>query len=266
MCGPEVDEVTLHVVRPCDPDFGPTPEGERKVPPGIPARLTGPRHGERAPELLSRPSVVGRDETALLNESPTTVDPIDHSSVDDDRARGVLITELPVGHLGLPADLAGPRIQRDHDLVFGRDEDQVLPDREVPKLSARARTLGEGVLPLPQKTAVSRVERLHDVSGVGHVQHAVSDQGRGLAIPVFHPPDPGELQVAHVFGVDLVNWTVSPAIESSAPVQPVPFRRGPEIGVRHRDEAVCRPERPRHPDRRLVNLADGLRPCVESER
>ena len=74
---------------------------------------------------------------------------------------------------------------------------------------------------LPEQRAGGGVERLDHVAGVGQIHHAVVDERGRLVAAVAHRPDPGELQVADIVAVDLVERAVAPSVVGPPIDQPV---------------------------------------------
>ena len=89
----------------------------------------------------------------------------------------------------------------------------------------RAASSGRGWRVLPQHVAGARVERLHDVAGMGEKHHPVVHEGRGLAVALLDRDRPREPQAADGVAVDLVEGAVPVVVEGPPPARPV-GRRG----------------------------------------
>ena len=84
---------------------------------------------------------------------------------------------------------------------------------------------------LPDEVAGHRVDRLDDVAGVRHEQHAVADQRRPLLPARAERARPDHPQLTDVVAVDLVERAVAPAVERPAPHQPLVVARILELRV-----------------------------------
>ena len=199
-----------------------------------------------------------RDEAALGDHPGAAVDPVDRLPAGDHRTARVLEPEAGLDHPRLPPDRARRRIQREHVGVVGGDDDEILPEGDGPGTpTAAGHPVRERPPVLPEERAVRGVERLDRVAPVREEHDAVADERRRLAPrPVLHPPDPGELELVHVTGMDLVERAVSPGLDVAARAQPVGRIRVAELGVRYGREVRDRPVGPRRPRGGLRERAD----------
>ena len=114
------------------------------------------------------------------------------------RAAGVAVALAIVGDRGLPDDLAGARIERDHLGIGGWQENFVLIDGQAARRAVSHGGFRTDVV-FPDQVARARVQRLHGVAGVREKHDAVVNDGRGLGgAAIVHGPGPDKLQVLHV--------------------------------------------------------------------
>jgi hypothetical protein len=73
----------------------------------------------------------------------------------------------------------------------------------------------------PEQISGPSVERVHDVVRLREIHDAVADKRGSLLIAELLRPGPGELQVADIAFVDLVERAVSPAVIRAPPHEPV---------------------------------------------
>jgi hypothetical protein len=71
------------------------------------------------------------DEADVVFIAAASRDSGDHLAADDDRAGGVLVTQLRIGDRRVPRQLARPRVQGDDVRVVGGAKDAVSEDRDV---------------------------------------------------------------------------------------------------------------------------------------
>ena len=140
------------------------------------------------------------------------------------------------GHVGVPPDRSGARVEADDVRIDRVEENQVLVDGQAAHLCGRAQPLVHFTAVFPDEVAGGGVERLHDVAGVGDVHHAVTDDRHRLRDAWLEAPGPGELHVADIVPVDLVERTVAPAVEGAPPVEPVARIRVLEYGIADRPD------------------------------
>ena len=92
-------------------------------------------------------------------------------------------------------------------------------------------------LVLPQQIPGHRVDRLDEIARIRHVHHAVADEGGALLETRPQPAGPDHPEVGDVVAVDLVERTVAPAVQRSAPHQPLVGTRVEQLRVGDRIDA-----------------------------
>ena len=108
---------------------------------------------------------------------------------------------------------------------------------------------------LPDEIARRCVDRLNNVSRVGEIHDAVVGQRRALLAAWRHATGPDQPQLADIVAGDLVERTVAPPVERTAPHEPVAGGRVLEHRVGHRHELGGRlgvdggSRRRKHPDK-----------------
>ena len=201
-------------------------EHQRRVAPGVPAGLAGPRHRRSAPHLVAGPRVARRNEAGHvlgLVVPLAAVGAGDHVAPDDDGPRRVAEPEGMVGAGHVPHHVAGARVEGDDVRVDRRQVDLVVVDGEVPGGDDAGELVGLVLVPVaPAKLAGGGVEGFDDAGGTGDVEHAFVDERVRLGPPLGRQgPRPREPQPVRVAGVDLVQRAVAPAVEGAPPVDPV---------------------------------------------
>ena len=237
-----VDEVELGVVAGDHPgsDVGPVLVGH--VTPGLVPRLAWTGDEPPAPELRPGQGVVGGDDACLRSVPRTTASSRHDLAVGDDRARRVTGRVLRVvDDRRFPDELAGGGVQREDEIVVGRVDDEAVVDRDVAVDVGQApEVLGDVVghlaSILPLQVTGDRVDRLHDVSGIRHVEHAVVGERCALLAARRQRPRPDESELADVVPRNLVERAVAPAVERPPPHEPVRRIRVLEHGVGDRHE------------------------------
>src|SRR5207245_6256424 len=91
--------------------------------PGVVTWLTFAGDGEGPPQFLAGVGIVGNDVTTHAELTAGTAD--DHLSINNQRHQSQLLTLLVVLDCGIPGDLTGLGIERDH-MVGGRAPLQVV--------------------------------------------------------------------------------------------------------------------------------------------
>ena len=91
--------------------------------PGLRSRLAGLRHGPESPDFLAGGLVEGGEEAARAVFA--AAEPGDHQIAHGQRRGRGEVVLMPVGHLGVPDQLAGEAVERDQVGVVGVHEDAV---------------------------------------------------------------------------------------------------------------------------------------------
>ena len=244
--GADVDEVQFGVVARHHPGADVDPFLERHAAPALVARLSGPGNQAPPPQLFSRHRVVGDHDARVRPAAWRATAARDDLAVGDDRPRALRGRIHPVvENLRLPHHLAGHRIERVDVVVDGRIDNQTAVDRDVAVVAGEraeqvlADVVRNRAAMLPDEIAGHRVDRLDDVVGVRHVQHAVVGE-RSARLEAFGQPSrPDHAQIADVVDVDLVQRAVAPAVQRAPPGQPVAVGRLLQHGVGDGREVVA---------------------------
>ena len=179
----------------------------------------------RAPQLLTRLHVVGRDPA-------TRVDVVaaghsgDDLTVDDLGPAGVMVSDGPIPDLVLPYHVARTGVEGNQIGVVCGDEEMVAVQRGV-AVDARqgCRVVDPLAAVLPDDRSVARVHRLDEVARLGQEHDTVVHQRGRLLLTRRHGPGPGQAERAHVRRVDLIERAVPPSVVGSAPHEPLTVRR-----------------------------------------
>ena len=169
--GGPVDQVGVGVVAARNPCVGAGAPAQGQVAPGVSSRVSGARDRRRAPQLGPGVGVVGRDEADVVLVPLAPRHPRDDLAPHHDRAAGVPVAEAAVGHLVLPDELAGPRVEGDELGAARAGEDPVAVDGDAAPRHARA----EAGLPVPPEgrtldsVCVTAVCRQHAESSLAPV-------------------------------------------------------------------------------------------------
>ena len=132
---------------------------------------------------------------------------------------------------GIPADFTRPRIETNYVCIIGIEDDEILVNGQAAHLCAGPTRIIEFSSILPDEVSGARIERLYDVPWICEIHHAVMDQWRGLRTTGFNTPGPSETDVCNVGPINLVERTVTPSIERSAPVKPITWIRILQSGI-----------------------------------
>ena len=241
----DVDQVQLRIVAGHHPRADVAALLERDVAPRLVAELARPRNQAAAPELVAGRRVVRDDDAGVGPAARVAAAPREHLPAGDDRSRGLVGRIHPVVEdLGVPDHLAGLRVQREDVVVHAGVDDQLAVDGDVPvgldqtpdHVFTQVVRAVAGVL--PDQVAGHRVYRLNDVARVRHEQHAVPDQRRPLLAARCERTRPDHPKVGHVVAVHLVERAVAPAVERSAPHQPLVGARVLQLGVGDGPDAI----------------------------
>jgi hypothetical protein len=205
--------------------------------PAVAARLAGARRVVKFPQLLAGARVMGGDEAAGARDAGAVADDL---AVGHDQPAGMLGLGLELEGLGLPAQLAGARVDR-HDIAVGRGEiDHVLEDRR--DLGARQvggpdlgrQVLGIIALVFPDFIARGGVDGEQAGARLDHVHHAVMDERRRFLRARRQAAGERHLQLRDIALVDLIERAVALLVIGPADLQPVPRRRIDQHLLRHR--------------------------------
>ncbi len=136
---------------------------------------------------------------------------------------------LVVEDLVLPGQFAGLGLQRIQVVVVGSVDDLVTIDGQVPIILGQPAHHLRHVLwnippVLPLEIAGDRVDRLHDLVGVGHIEGAAVGDRRALLGAGPKPSGPHHLQFGHRLLINLVERAVAPPVQRPAPHQPIAGR------------------------------------------
>ena len=198
---------------------------------------------------------MGGDEAAGAGDAGAVADDL---AVGDDQAAGMLGLGLELERLGLPAQLAGARVDR-HHIAVGRGEiDHVLEDRR--HLGARQvggpdlgrHVLGIIALVLPDLVAGGGVDGEQVGARLDHVHHAVVHQRGRFLRARRQAARECDLQLGDVALVDLIERAVALLVIGAAELQPVGRRRIDQHLLRHRlvIGGACAGARQNHQSRR----------------
>ena len=216
-----VHEAVDGVVTARDPGVAAGPEQERQVAPGVAAALARPRDGRGPPYQAPGPSVDADDVAGVVAEALAAAETCHDRPVGDHRTAREAVAVVVGRDVGVPAHLAGARVEADDVRIDGVQDDEVLVDRQAAQLRGRPQPLVHVPAVLPEEVARRAVESMHHVAGVGDVHHAVVDDRRRLRHARLEPPRPRQPQLADVVAVDLVERAVAPAVQRAPPAQPV---------------------------------------------
>src|SRR5262249_59587441 len=122
-----ITRLAFRIVRPRQPPAAGDALLGRYAAPGIAARLAGRGGVVELPDFLAGSRVVRRYEAAGARLAGAAGDDL---ALDHERRRRVLGELLVVLHPGLPADLAGARVERHQEAIGALEKDHVLEDRE----------------------------------------------------------------------------------------------------------------------------------------
>ena len=111
-CSP-VDEIQIRVVASSNPGISTTTQFEWDFPPGVVTEFTRSGDCEGPPEFLASCRVVRRNKARFFEESPATVNAVDHLSTSYDWSGDIRVALLVIGYLGLPNHLTCSCIQGD---------------------------------------------------------------------------------------------------------------------------------------------------------
>ena len=226
--GGPVDETRLGVVAPRDPRIGPRAPNQRQVAPGVAGRVSGAGDGRGAPQLGAGLRIVSGDEADVVLVPLAPGHPGHDLAVHDNRAAGVPVAQVAVGHLMLPDQLTRPRVEGNQLRSARARVDLVVVDGDAAPRHAGAAIDGQvlilrdGLPPrvFPDQISGGRVQRLR-AAPARNVHHAGAHERGYLVGARLHSPGPDVLQVAHVLPVDLVEGAVALIIQRPAPVDPV---------------------------------------------
>ncbi len=205
-----VEEVELRVERTGQP--GRTATGlPGVILPGLAAGVAGRRNRVEAPDPLAGCRVIGIDESADARLRAADAD--DDLVVYRERRQGQGKADIVVGHLDVPANGAGGRVEGDQMRVERADIDGVVKDRNA-AIHARETDVLDVVRhvgrPGPQGFAGAGIERRNRTGRLRDVHDPVDDDRRGLHQAVaglrrrLHLVGPDDLQIADIVPVDLV--------------------------------------------------------------
>ena len=221
-----VDEVRAGIVAAGGPTVAADTEHQRRIAPGVAARLARPGHRRGAPHLLAGLRIARGDEAGhvlRLVEALAAVRAGYHPPMNDDGTRGVAESEAVVGAGDVPDDVAVPGVEGHDVRVDGGQIDLVVVDGEVAGGDDAGQLFRLVLVTIaPEQLPGGRIERFDDAERAGDVEHAVVDQRVRLG-PALGPdgPRPGELQPVRVLGVNLVQGAVAPPVEGAPKVDPV---------------------------------------------
>ena len=237
--GPDVDQVQFGVEAGHHPGADVPTVLERHVSPRLVAGFAWPGNQPSPPELLTGDRVVGGNDAGVWSPGRHAAAPGDDLAVGNDRPGGLRDgVATVVQYLGVPEQLSGPGGEREDVAISAGVDDGGAVDGEISICVHLHSTqmVGQVVraLPavLPEQVAGRRVDGLNDVAGVGHVEHAVTDQWGPLLQALGQTSRPDHPEVAHVGAIDLLQRAVAPTVECTTPHQPVSRIWVLQFGVR----------------------------------
>src|SRR5205085_2905196 len=121
------DEIELRIVGELAPHAGHPAAFEWRAGPGLVARLARAWDHRVAPQLLAGLGIVAGDVAAMRRHLAGRAG--DDDTADHDRAGGIADVEIAAA-VGLPDQLAGARLERDDEIVPGREVDVVAIERD----------------------------------------------------------------------------------------------------------------------------------------
>ena len=188
---------------------------DRRAAPGFIARFADCRSRVESPGFLAGESVVSRDIAVRPIAGARAAG--DDLAFDDQRA-GSISARID---LGLPARLAGTRVQADHETVGRGVGDDVLVNRQRFGTFLSCDVGGHVALVLPQHVPARGIQGLHNAAGIHHVHDAVVNDRDSFGLPRAHAAFPGQVELSHILLVDLLQRAEALGIVGAAEHQPV---------------------------------------------
>src|SRR5262245_41893789 len=140
-----------------------------------------------------------------------------------------------------PNKLSRCCIEREYVVISARIDNRIAVNGDVAVDARYGQYFGDVFLPLtlvlPNQIAGRRIHRLNQIAWVGQIHHAPINERSRLLNARTHTPGPDHPQTTNVRAIDLVQWTVAPAVQGAAPHQPIGGRRILKHLVRNGNEA-----------------------------
>ena len=168
-----------------------------------------------------------RDDAGVGSPHGPTATSRDHLAVGDDwpGTMGCWLRGV-VENLGFPDEVPRDGIEGEGIVVGAGVNDESVVNGEIAIRCGQASYKSIHIFwqfapVFPLQVTSGGINRLNEISRVGHVEGALVDEWRALLASLPERPCPRKLKTVHILRGDLVQRAVTPTIERSAPHEPV---------------------------------------------